>query len=108
MVSGRIWIETAEGALLGKGRIELLKGILEHGSLNKAAKALRMSYRQAWELVDSMNTRSPAPLVVLMKGGKHGGGARLTEAGRKAVKEFDRMSTRFRKFLEKESDKFML
>jgi molybdate transport system regulatory protein len=46
----RIWIETAEGPYLGTGRIMLLKNIKRYGSMLKAAKALKMSYRQAWLL----------------------------------------------------------
>ena len=107
-IYGRIWVETEEGAVLGSGRIDLLKKIQEYGSLSKAARSMKMSYRQAWELVDSMNKKADAPLVLMQKGGKDGGGASLTTKGEKAIKEFTRITKRFHKFLSKETDSFML
>jgi molybdate transport system regulatory protein len=80
-VQGHIWIEGAEGTFLGVGRISLLERIKEFGSITRAAKSLKMSYRKAWELVESMNRQSPTPLVTASAGGKNGGGATLTAAG---------------------------
>jgi molybdate transport system regulatory protein len=60
-----------------------------------------MSYRKAWELVESMNRQAGAPLVVATTGGKGGGGAVLTEAGERAIKLFSELDAEFAKFREK-------
>jgi molybdate transport system regulatory protein len=107
-VRGRIWVETDKGAFLGVGRIELLIKIKESGSITKAAKQMKMSYRQAWELIESMNLRSKKPLVISQVGGKGGGGAILTPAGEKAIAEFNNLDSSFKKFLSLYSAKFKL
>lgn len=99
---GRIWIDGKEGTFLGYGRIVLLEMIREHGSIAKAAKSMEMSYRHAWELVDSMNRQARKPLVELSTGGKGGGGAKLTEDGEKAIKLFWKFYADFRDFLRHE------
>ena len=102
---GRIWIDGKEGTFLGYGRIVLLERIREFGSIAKAAKSMEMSYRHAWELVDSMNSQAPGPLVTAATGGKGGGGARLTERGEKAVSLFWELHADFQSFLEEENSK---
>ena len=74
-VDGRIWIITAEGKLVGKGRIELMEKIKQFGSIRQAALAMQMSYRQAWQLIDDMNSKAKTPLVISNRGGKGGGSA---------------------------------
>jgi molybdate transport system regulatory protein len=61
-----------------------------------------MSYRHAWELVDSINRQASQPLVKTSIGGKRGGGTVLTEAGKKAVRNFWEIYEKFRHFLDKE------
>ncbi|MBX9851696.1 MAG: LysR family transcriptional regulator [Cytophagaceae bacterium] len=107
-VQGRIWVETPEGALLGNGRIELLMNVQKYGSITKAAKAMKMSYRQAWELIESMNSHSNKIFVVSHAGGKHGGGASLTETGEEAIRKFLDIKRKFEKFIAAESKKFKL
>ena len=58
---GRIWISTSEGKLVGKGRIELMEKIKQLGSIRQAALAMQMSYRQAWQLIDDMNSKAKTP-----------------------------------------------
>jgi molybdate transport system substrate-binding protein len=84
----RLWVERAGHAILGKGRLELLEGIDRWHSISAAARQMRMSYRQAWLLVQSMNEAAGEPLVLAATGGVHGGGARLTPLGRWAVTVF--------------------
>jgi molybdate transport system regulatory protein len=105
-VRGHIWVEGAEGTFLGMGRVALLEGIRDTGSITGAAKRLKMSYRRAWELVESMNRQSAEPLIKASTGGKGGGGASLTEAGEKAIAAFKRMDEAFATFREKESKRF--
>lgn len=101
-LKGRIWIEGRDGTFLGFGRVALLEKIKEYGSISEAAKSMNMSYRHAWELIDSINRQAKSPLVETSTGGKGGGGARLTEAGEMAVTAFWKIYDRFKGFLEKE------
>jgi len=101
-LKGRIWIEGASGTFLGCGRVVLLERIAEFGSISKAAKSMGMSYRHAWELVDSINRQAGRPLVETSVGGKKGGGTKLTEAGRETVEGFWNIYEKFKHFLEKE------
>ena len=98
---GRIWIEGPEGTFLGYGRVILLERIQEYGSISAAARSMEMSYRHAWELVDSMNSQSRKALVEKSTGGKGGGGAVLTETGIQAIKLFWSQYNDFQKFLDK-------
>lgn len=67
---------------IGPGKAALLEAIDAHGSISAAARALGMSYRRAWMLVDVMNRCWADPLVGAVAGGSHGGGAQLTDTGR--------------------------
>jgi molybdate transport system regulatory protein len=73
---------------LGPGKIGLLEGIERSGSLSAAARALGMSYRRAWLLLHSTNEGFSQPVAELSVGGKDGGGARLTDFGRRLVADF--------------------
>jgi len=101
---GRVWIDGTEGTFLGHGRVVLLERIREYGSITKAAKAMEMSYRHAWDLVDSMNRQAERPFVELATGGKGGGGARVTEDGERAIQLFWRFSEDFQAFLKQEQN----
>lgn len=105
---GRIWIEGQEGTFLGYGRVVLLERIREHGSISAAARSMEMSYRHAWELVDSMNRQSQSPVVVKSTGGRGGGGAVLTEAGDQAIATFWSVHSEFREFLQARGKKLKL
>lgn len=100
---GRLWVEGPDGAVLGYGRVTLLERIREHGSISAAARSMGMSYRHAWKLVDSMNSRSPTPVVELSTGGRGGGGAVLTEAGSRAIDSFWSAYDDFSEFLASRS-----
>lgn len=73
---------------IGPGKIRLLEQIDRHGSISAAGRAMGMSYRRAWLLVDSLNRRFKKPLVTTERGGGQGGGALLTEAGRQVVRHY--------------------
>lgn len=104
-VNGNIWIEGKNGAFIGLGRVKLLEKIKEHGSITVAAKSMKMSYRQAWELVDSMNKQAPRPLVVTAAGGVGGGGTVVTAEGEKAIRQYTQLFSRFEKFIKSETSK---
>ena len=100
---GRVWIEKDGETYLGFGRMVLLERIKEFGSISQAAKSMAMSYKQAWDLVDSMNRQAQEPLVCTSKGGKGGGGAYLTKAGETAITQFTELLNRLDAFLAEET-----
>jgi molybdate transport system regulatory protein len=71
---------------VGPGKIDLLEAIAKTGSITAAAKSLRMSYRRAWVLVDTMNRSLRSPVVEAEAGGKRGGGTQLTPMGADVVR----------------------
>ncbi len=70
---------------LGAGKVALLESIDKTGSISAAGRAQGMSYRRAWLLVDDLNRLFAAPLVTAHHGGLNGGGAALTDEGRRIV-----------------------
>ena len=76
---------------MGPGKAELLALIGQTGSINQAAKRMNMSYMRAWSLVQMMNRCSKEPLVLAAHGGEGGGGAELTESGRKMLALYRQM-----------------
>jgi molybdate transport system regulatory protein len=105
---GRVWIDGPEGTFIGYGRVVLLERIMEFGSITKAAKSMQMAYRHAWDLVDSMNRQATKPFVELATGGKGGGGAQVTPAGKRAIKVFRKFHEDLESFLRKEEKKLRL
>lgn len=104
-LNGRLWLETDEGRFLGIGRLELLERIAELGSISKAAQAMGMSYKRAWDLVSSMNAQAAVPLVSTQTGGTKGGGAVVTEAGQEAIAAFRGLQQRFQEFMAAETSR---
>ena len=98
-VSGRLWVSKTDKGFLGRGRIELLERIGKMGSITEAARAMKMSYKAAWDAVDAMNNLSDKPLVVRVAGGLGGGGTQLTEAGKKVIAMFQTMEAEHDHFL---------
>jgi molybdate transport system regulatory protein len=66
---------------IGPGKITLLEAIHSFGSISAAGRAIGMSYKRAWDLVEEINRICGRPAVEGQKGGRHGGGARLTPFG---------------------------
>ena len=104
-IKSRIWIESDNNVLLGEGRVHLLKAIQETGSLSKAAKSLKISYKKAWQLLDSVNKSAKKPVTINSIGGIGGGGAELTEYGKSLVVAFDEINRNCWKFLDKQLEK---
>lgn len=88
--------ELSPDVRLGPGKVRLLEAIGEHGSISAAGRALGMSYRRAWLLVDELNRSFREPVVQTMLGGKGGGKAELTEFGREIVRRFRAMEEKAR------------
>jgi molybdate transport system regulatory protein len=76
---------------LGPGKAELLRHLEQTGSLNQAAASMGMSYMRAWNLVRTMNRSFVSPLVVSARGGRSGGGAKLTPLGKKVLQLYAEM-----------------
>ncbi len=82
----RLRIVCGETIALGPGKMELLALLEETGSIGESAKRMGMSYMKAWTLIQGMK-----PLVQTARGGQTGGGAGLTDAGRKAIALYQKM-----------------
>jgi molybdate transport system regulatory protein len=78
---------------IGPGKVLLLEAIRDTGSISQAGRALGMSYRRAWLLVDDMNRCFREPVVTAQPGGPQGGGAALTAFGEKVVQKYRAIET---------------
>ena len=87
-IEPRVRILAGSAIALGPGKADLLRAIDDTGSISAAARRMRMSYRRAWLLVQTMNDCFRSPLVEAEKGGPSGGGARLTATGRKVLVQY--------------------
>ncbi len=76
---------------MGPGKAALLAAIERTGSISAAAREMRMSYRRAWTLVETMNRSFRDPVVVSAAGGAGGGGARITARGRDVLARYRAM-----------------
>ncbi|MEQ8666767.1 MAG: LysR family transcriptional regulator [Rhodospirillales bacterium] len=83
----RIKVQVGD-AVIGPGKVELLRQIDQLGGISSAARAMGMSYRRAWHLLDTLAKGLGAPLVETSVGGSGGGGAQLTPLGRRLVDEY--------------------
>jgi len=90
-------------ALLEK-RIRLLEAIATTGSISSAAKSVGLSYKAAWEAVDTMNNLSDHPLVVRVTGGSGGGGTTLTSFGQEIIANYAVLKKEYERFLNRLSD----
>jgi len=103
-LSSALTFEMLGKPFLLEKRIVLLHAIKEHGSISKAAKAVPMSYKSAWEAVDTMNSLSPEPIVSRETGGKDGGGTTITEYGETLLKNYALLKEEHIRFLERLSE----
>lgn len=87
----RLRVTRGADIAVGPGKIDLLEAIGRTGSISAAARALHMSYRRAWLLVQTMNRCFKRPVVAAEVGGSRGGGAKLTPAGEQAVRHYRRI-----------------
>ncbi|MGE5088756.1 MAG: winged helix-turn-helix domain-containing protein [Candidatus Levyibacteriota bacterium] len=93
-VQFRLRIVRGDDIAIGPGKVDLLEAIGSTGSITAAAKALGMSYRRAWLLVDTMNRCFAQPVVEAETGGRRGGGTRLTEVGAEVLRRYRNIETR--------------
>ncbi len=81
-------------AMIGPGKADLLERIRDTGSISAAGRAMGMSYKRAWMLVETMNAAFRAPVVASVRGGAQGGGAQLTEAGAQVLAHYRAIEAR--------------
>jgi molybdate transport system regulatory protein len=85
----KIWIvDQSDNVLFGMGRVKILEAIEQHGSINAAAKSLKMSYRAVWGRINATEQRLGRELVVRTTGGASGGGSALTPFAIDLIKAF--------------------
>lgn len=98
----KIWIEADQQTFLGSGRIKLLKAVEELGSLNKAAKKLNISYKKAWDLIQSVNETAQKPMITTTTGGSGGGGMTLTDYGKTMIAQYEHLSLNTAAFMHRQ------
>ncbi|XOK10974.1 winged helix-turn-helix domain-containing protein [Agrobacterium tumefaciens] len=97
-------IDFPPGERLGHGKIELMELIAETGSISAAGRAMDMSYRRAWLLVDALNHMFRQPVIESQRGGKQGGGAALTAFGAELLERYRGMQKRMNEALRADID----
>jgi molybdate transport system regulatory protein len=98
-LDGSLWFHKSDRKYLGGDRIRLLEKIDELGSITKAAKAVGISYKTAWDTINLINNLAEKPLVDRLTGGKGGGGTSLTAEGKKVITQFKTIQEEHKKFL---------
>jgi molybdate transport system regulatory protein len=91
-IRSKIWIERRGEVVLSEWRVELLEAIEANGSLSRAAAALDIPYRTAWERVKATESELGFRLLDSESGGPDGGGSRLTTEARDFCRRFRRVS----------------
>jgi molybdate transport system regulatory protein len=103
VIRPRLRIVAGQNIAFGPGKADLLAALEKSGSITKAAAGLGMSYMRAWTLIRTMNRCFSAPLVEAVRGGtKGGGGARLTDTGRRILGLYRQMDDKCLKTIQPE------
>jgi molybdate transport system regulatory protein len=87
-IRSKLWIEVGGAPVFGRGRRLLLEAIESYGSINQAAREINVSYRKAWSYIKAMEDRLGIKLIERQVGGRHGGGARLTDEARMFLRHY--------------------
>jgi len=90
-VRSKTWLEIDGQPFLGDGRFRLLMAVQRNGSINAAAKELRISYRKAWAQLQALEEVSPFPLLERRAGGRGGGETRLTPEAKRLIQRFEKL-----------------
>ncbi len=100
----RFRITLGDAIALGPGKIDLLEAIDRAGSISAGARELGLSYKRAWDMVATMNACFESALVSREKGGAGGGGAHLTDLGKRVATLYRKMEAKADKATTKEWD----
>jgi molybdate transport system regulatory protein len=104
-LSCKVWIEYKNKPVIGKGGAEILEEINNENSISKAAETLGMSYRYVWNYLQEIQKTMEEPIVKTFKGGKSGGGgATLTDLGKKLLVEYKQVESYMNKVLSSSSE----
>ncbi|RQR42083.1 MULTISPECIES: TOBE domain-containing protein [unclassified Burkholderia] len=99
-LAGELWLRAGQQTLGGATRIALLAAIGDTGSITRAAKAVGLSYKAAWDAIDTMNNLAGEPLVTRSTGGKGGGGTTLTPRATSLIAAFRTIEREHRRFID--------
>ncbi|MGO9954194.1 MAG: FmdE family protein [Dissulfurispiraceae bacterium] len=99
-IRSKIWIEIGGEPVFGRGRRFLLEAIEKHGSINQAARMVKISYKKAWSHIKAMEERLGIKLVECRTGGKSGGGARLTGEAREFLEQYETLERGINEFVD--------
>lgn len=100
-IRSKIWIEVDGEPVFGRGRRFLLEAIDSHGSINRAAQEVGISFRKAWGHIKAMEERLCVKLIDRQTGGKNGGGATLTPDARKFLKKYEALEEGIQEIIDK-------
>ena len=103
----KLWLEISGEPFFGEGRVQLLKGIDQYGSINKAAKAAKIPYRRAWSYLHMMENRLGIKMMNTQVGGANGGGTQLSKEAKELLCRYERISSHLEGFVEKEFADFL-
>ncbi|GHC99817.1 winged helix-turn-helix domain-containing protein [Novosphingobium pokkalii] len=90
----KLQLYCGDAIAMGPGKADLLDAIAREGSISAAGRAMGMSYRRAWQLVDVMNRCWHGPLVETFPGSAHGGGARISALGHAVLTHYRALQAR--------------
>ena len=94
-VRTKVWIDDDhDKVIFGSGRVRMLEAIDRLGSMNKAAKELKMSYRALWGRIKSTEDRMGAKMLITRPGGGKGSGSLLTPTGKRFLENYRRLTNR--------------
>jgi molybdate transport system regulatory protein len=99
-IKSKFWIEVDGKPVFGSGKRCLLEAIEKYGSINQAAKEIKISYRTAWSYLNTMEERLGIKLIDRQTGGKNGGGAVLTENARTILKQYKHLENGLQKIVD--------
>jgi molybdate transport system regulatory protein len=99
-IKSKFWIEVDGKPVFGSGKRCLLEAIEKYGSINQAAKEVKISYRKAWSHLNAMEKRLGIKLIDRHTGGKNGGGTVLTENARTILKQYKDLESGLQKIVD--------
>lgn len=106
-ITGMLRIESEDERFFGPGRLQLLENIMATGSISQAAKRMQMSYKKAWDMVNSMNQNTTKPIVSTQTGGEKGGGTIVTEEGKQLISAFKKLHEEFQMTFDEKMKVFL-
>jgi molybdate transport system regulatory protein len=99
-IRSKLWIEVSGKPVFGRGRRFLLEAIDAHGSINRAAREVDISFRKAWAYIKAMEDRLGIKLVERQAGGRNGGGALLTDEARDLLRKYEALEQGIQKIVD--------